>query len=133
MTTVKLEVQLNTETLLKAVEQLPSPELEQFVSQVVFLAAKRRSHSLPQVEAELLQNINQGITLSIQNRYNELIAKRQTETLTDEEYQELLALTETVEQRESQRLESLVKLAELKGLSLTELMKNLKIQQPNYV
>ncbi|WP_236556934.1 hypothetical protein [Calothrix sp. PCC 7507] len=61
MSTVKVEVQLSSEELLKAVEQLSQGDLERFVSQVIALQAQRKASSLPQVEAELLLKINQGI------------------------------------------------------------------------
>jgi hypothetical protein len=51
--------------LLKAVNQLSLPDLEQFVSQVLVLQAQRRANSLPQSEAELLLKINQGISLAL--------------------------------------------------------------------
>lgn len=61
MPTVQVEIQLSSEKLLKAVEQLSLPDLEQFVSQVLALQAQRRANNLPQAEAELLLKINQGI------------------------------------------------------------------------
>jgi hypothetical protein len=70
--------------LLKDVEQLILPDLEQFVSQALVLQAQRRA------EAELLLKINQSIPEATQNHYNELIAKRQAETFTPEEHRKLL-------------------------------------------
>ncbi|MBW4645234.1 MAG: hypothetical protein KME23_19945 [Goleter apudmare HA4340-LM2] len=56
MSTVKVEVQLSAEDLLKAIEQLSQVDLEQFVSQVLALQARRKAVNLPPVEAEISDN-----------------------------------------------------------------------------
>ncbi|BAZ51711.1 hypothetical protein NIES4103_43690 [Nostoc sp. NIES-4103] len=133
MSTVKLEVHLSSEELLKAVEQLSQPDLEQFVSQVIALQAQRKASNLPQAEAELLLKINQGIPSDTQKYYEELIVKRDAETLTNEEYIELLNLSGQIEQLQAKRIEYLSELARLRGISLTALMENLGIQTQMYV
>ncbi|WP_242055217.1 STAS/SEC14 domain-containing protein [Scytonema hofmannii] len=130
---VKVEVQLSSEELLKAVEQLNLSELEQFVSQVIVLQAQRKATRLPQAEAELLLKINQGIPGNIQRDYKELIAKRDDEILTEDEHQQLLQLTEGIEKIQAQRIENLAELSRLRGISLTALMENLGIHATNHV
>jgi len=132
MPVIQVEAQVPVAELLKAVGQLSQPDLEQFVSQVIALRAKRQAPSLPQAEAELLLKINQGVPPDIQKRYNELIAKRQAEILTPDEYEELLRLTQQVEKLEARRVEYLAELACLRGTSLTALMENLGIRPPAY-
>jgi hypothetical protein len=127
MSTVKVEVQLSSEELLKAVEQLNLSELEQFVSQVIVLQAQRKAIGLPEAEAKLLLNINQSIPANIQEEYEELAAKRDDEILTDDEHEKLLQLTEEIETIQAQRIENLAELARLRGVSLTTLMGNLGI------
>ncbi len=132
MPVIQVEAQVPTAELLKAVGQLSQPDLEQFVSQVIALRAKRNAPSLPRVESELLLKINEGVPPDIQKRYNELIAKRQAEILTPGEYEELLRLTQQVEKLEVRRVEYLAELARLRGTSLTALMENLGIRPPAY-
>jgi hypothetical protein len=127
MSTVKVEVQLSSEELLKAVEQLNLSELEQFVSQVIVLQAQRKALGLPEAEAKLLLNINQSIPANIQEEYEKLAAKRDDEILTDDEHEKLLQLTEEIETIQAQRIENLAELARLRGISLTTLMENLGI------
>jgi hypothetical protein len=127
MSTVKVEVQLSSEELLKAVEQLNLSELEQFVSQVIVLQAQRKAIALPEAEAKLLLNINQSIPPNIQEEYEKLAAKRDDEILTDDEHEKLLKLTEEIETIQAQRIENLAELARLRGISLTTLMENLGI------
>lgn len=132
MPMLQVEAQLPTDELLKAVGRLSSPDLEQFVFQVIALRAQRQAPGLPHAESELLLKINEGIPSDIQKRYNELIAKRQAEQLTIDEYTELLQLTQQVEKFETQRVEYLAELARLRGTSLTALMENLGIRPPTY-
>ena len=132
MPVVQVEAQLPTDELLRAVGQLNQADLEQFVSQVIALRAKRQAPSLPRVESELLLKINEGVPRDIKTRYNELIAKRQAETLTPDEYEELLKLTQEVEKLEVRRVEYLAELARLRGTSLTAVMENMGIRPPSY-
>jgi hypothetical protein len=130
MPVIQVEAQVPTDELLKAVGRLSQPDLEQFVFQVIALRAKRQAPGLPHAESELLLKINEGIPSDIQKRYNELIAKRQAEILTPDEYAELLQMTQQVEKLEVRRVEYLAELARLRGMSLTALMKNLGIRPP---
>lgn len=130
MPIVQVEAQLSTDELLKAVEQLSQPELDKFVFQVIGLQAQRKAPSLPQVEAELLLKINQGVPPEVQKRYEELITKRQAATLTPDEYNELLCLTDRIENLEARRMEYLAELARLRKTSLTALMETLGIRTP---
>lgn len=134
MPTIQVEIHLSIDELLKAVEQLSQSEFEPFVSQVIALRARRRAPSIPRTEAELLLKINQGIPSEIQKRYDELTAKRQAEMLTpdDAEYDELLRLTDRVENLDAQRLKYLVELANLHGTSLNDLIEDLGIRSPSY-
>ncbi|MBW4601393.1 MAG: STAS/SEC14 domain-containing protein [Calothrix sp. FI2-JRJ7] len=133
MSTVKVEVQMLSKNLIKAVEQLSQEDLEQFVSQVIVLQAQRKATSLPKNEAELLIKINQGIPSDTQKVYDELIVKREAETLTVEEHQHLLLLTEQVEKVQAQRIQYLAELASIRGVSLPTLMDDLGIEMPQYV
>jgi hypothetical protein len=133
MTTVRVEAQLSAEELLKAVKQLSPADLEQLIRAALVLLAQQKAANLEPTEAELLLKINQGVPADLQTRYDELIAKRKLETLTTEEYSELLKLTEQVEKLEAQRIEWLAELARVRAISLTQLMDDLGIRKPEYV
>jgi len=133
MSTVKVQIQLSSEDLLKAVEQLSHEDLKTFISQAIALQAQRNASRLSQQESELLLKINQIIPSDIENHYNDLIAKRDSVTLTDNEHQELLCLTEQIELQAAERVECLVELANLRGISLNTLMDNLGIHMKSYV
>lgn len=127
MPVIQVQAQVPTDELLKAVGRLSPSDLEQFVSQVIALRAQRQTPSLSRAESELLFKINEGMPPDLQTRYNELIAKRQAETLTPEEYEELLRVTQQVEKLQARRVEYLVELARMRGVSLNTLMENLGI------
>jgi hypothetical protein len=130
MATLQVKARISTDELLQAAGQLSLSELERFVWRIIALQAQRKAPGLPKDESDLLLKINRGIPAKIQGRYNELIAKRQAETLTADEYEELLRLTAEVEKRDVRRLEYLKELAIIRGKSLTELMEDLNIQAP---
>lgn len=83
-------------------------------------------------EAGLLQKIDQGLSPEVQQRYDELTAKRRAETLTPEEHQELLALIDRIEQAGAKRVQALTELAQLRNVSVTTLMAQLGIRPPAY-
>jgi hypothetical protein len=129
MPTIPVTMELSSDELLKAVEQLSLPDLEQFAQQIFRLLARRRAPVLPRREAELLLNINQSaLPVNLQARCDALVAKRQEETLTPGEHEELIRLTDQLDELNVQRLEHLAELARLRQTSLPALMENLGIQ-----
>lgn len=133
MSVIQVDVQLSTRDLLQAAEQLDANELNTLVDALIALKARRHAPVLAQTEAELLQEINQGLPAGLQARYTELIQKRQEERLTPSEHGELLALTKQVEAMNVERVAHLVKLAQLRGVALPKLMVDLGLDNPSYV
>jgi hypothetical protein len=106
---------------------MSSQELETFVTEVLKLRAQRELPSLSVSESELLVKVNQGISDDMQGRFNELVAKRQRLTLSDEELAELIQLTDEIEQLDAERIGYLGELGRLRGRSLSEIMQDLSI------
>ena len=122
MPTIQVTMELPSDELLKAVEQWSLPDLEQFAQQVVRLLARRRAPVLPRREAELLLKVNQSaLPANLQARCDELVAIRQAETLTPGEREELIHLTDQLEELNVHRLEYLAELARLRQTSLPAL------------
>jgi hypothetical protein len=84
----------------------------------------------PTTESILLQKIALTLPPITQQRYNDLRAKLPDETLTPQEHQELLDLTDTVEQFDADRLQHLLALAQFRQVSLPELLQQLNISNP---
>jgi hypothetical protein len=126
MTTIPIEV--STEQLIRAVEQLPQQELETFVAQIVALRAQRTAPHLSQDETALLLQINGAISPDVQRRFNDLVAKRQMETISPAELTELIQITDAIEQQDGQRLAALIALAQLRQTTVPVLMDRLGIR-----
>jgi hypothetical protein len=123
---------MSIDELVQAANQLNEMDLEQLVSRVLLLRAKRQAPVLSGAETALLLHINQGIPSDLQQQYRALRAKRNDETLTEEECELLLELSDRIEVLAAERAGSLVKLAELRQVPLTQLMNELGIKAPDY-
>lgn len=126
------QVELEFDEVLKGVERLETDELEQFLAKVMTIRAQRRSPSLPQAEAELLQKINQGVPLEIRSRYDELHEKMLDETLTPDEQQALIDLSDQIEFSDAERLKHLILLAQLRNVTVDALMDQLELRRRVY-
>jgi hypothetical protein len=84
--------------------------------------------SLSEREAGLLTQINQGLPGATQECLNELIPKRQDESISDAELQELKQLVDKVEKLDVERLKLLAELAALRGTSVRRLIKALGLK-----
>jgi hypothetical protein len=124
---------MSLDELLKAANELDEPGLDRLIHQVAVLRVSRKAQVLPEEEAQLLQQINQGVPTDLRAQYQVLRAKREAEILTEPEHQSLIQLSSQIEQLGAQRLEAMATLAQLRQVSLTELMQSLGIQPVNDV
>jgi hypothetical protein len=131
MPTIHVEAEVGQADLLKAVEQLDPAEFDHFVSQVLTLRARREAPGVSSSETELLLRINQGLPEELSQRYEELLQKRSDQPLTPEDEAEIQGLTDRVEQRQADRVQAMVDLARIRGVTLTKLMADLGITPPN--
>jgi len=127
-----ITVQVSVEELLKAVDQLPTDQLEKFIEQVILLQARRRGPYVPHQEADLLLKIQEGLPETTQQRLDTLKSKNRAGTLTPEEHDEFLHLIAQVEGLNVQRVEALAELAQLRGVTLRAVMDSLGIHPPPY-
>jgi RelB Antitoxin alpha helical domain len=81
-------------------------------------------------ETDLLQQINIGFSGQDWEKYHVLIAKRRDETLTPDEHEQLIQMSEEMEKFNVTRMQSLIQLASLRNQPLTSLMESLGIN-PN--
>lgn len=131
MPTLKIEAQISALDLLQAVQQLSQPELEEFIDQIIQFKAQKIAPSLSKQESELLIKINQDLSPELQQQYQFLMEKRTQETLTESDYQQLLELTDQVENYQAQRLEYLTQLAQIRQVSLTALIAQMGVKPIN--
>lgn len=131
-----------------------APELETQIRQAaarsglspdayILESVKERLHATPprpldarrlsDVEADLLQKINQSLSQIGWMRYRELLVKRQAETLAPSEQTELIALSDQIEEANVQRMTYIAELAQVRKTTLPALMKELGLQPVAYV
>jgi hypothetical protein len=127
VSTVRLRVRVTPDDLLEAVSQLDQAELDQFVARVLSLRARRQGPCLSDDESRLLQQINQGLPEPAASRYWELMDRRRAGTLTHEEHQELLGLTDQAEMLEAARAEAILELARLRDKPVDAVLQELGI------
>ncbi len=130
MPTVQIKAHLTTQQLLKAVEQMPQEDLDRFVEQVVALRASQRAPRLSQAESKLLRRVNQGLAEQDQRRFAELVARRETEDLTQHENAEFLRLATLSEALNVERMKALAELARIRRSTLRDVMQDLGIKTP---
>lgn len=134
MSMMEVKVKFNSTDLLQAAEQLSSEELNDVVQTLLALKARRQTTTATASETELLQKINQAsLSPDQQTQYLTLLEKRQNEMLSAAELDELQQLTQQYEALNVERLTFLQELAQLRGLTLSALLTDLGLDQPNYV
>ncbi len=126
-------IHLSPEQIIAAAAHLSLPELEQVFDHVLALQAERKAAHLSAAESVLLARINQGLPSELRERINILRAKREMESITDAEYEELTRLTDQAEEAHADRMAALVELAKLRGVGLPALMNRLGIRFPENV
>ena len=131
MSVVSVKAQLTTQELMDAIGQLGPVELEQLVRYASRLRRQKISGQSPR-EKELVKAARQCLSPVFLRRYRELIAKRRAETLTKEEYEELLRLGDESEVFNVKRFEALAALARLRQTDIDVLMKELGIKPAPY-
>jgi pantothenate kinase len=83
-------------------------------------------------ESDLLYRVTYCIPVELQTRFNQLVKKRQATTITELELQELCDLNDRIELLEAERIQDLAQLAQLRSVSLPELMKQLNLSPVNH-
>ena len=96
------------------------------------MQARQRAPSLPSKEVELLQKINTDAVSHLRKRYQALNAKLLAETMTPDEQSEFLAITDQIEVADADRMQALISLAQLRGMTVNQLMGQLGIKRPVY-
>ncbi|MEZ4705651.1 MAG: hypothetical protein R3A44_00510 [Caldilineaceae bacterium] len=126
---VTSQIELDLDEVLNGLAGLSAHELEQFVERVLSLQAHRRAPALPPQEMELLQIINNGVAAAVRKRYRELNEKLLAETISEAERAEFLAIVDQIEVADAERLNALIALAQLRALTVDQLMAQLGIQR----
>jgi hypothetical protein len=126
MTTINLTLSPELEQKLRTEAAKQGLEPDRYILNTL----QERLLSLPTAqltEADLLQQINIGFSAPTWEQYHALIAKRHAETLSPEEHEQLIQLSDRLENLNVARIQALIQLANLRNQSLTDLMQTLGI------
>jgi hypothetical protein len=118
-------IEVSADDLLNAVKQMSPDEFNTFIDKAVALRARSSSGKLSAAEQRLVERINRGLPNTTAKRYNLLIRRRRKQRLTPVEHEELLRLTHEAESQDVDRVAALAELAELRGVPLRVVMKQL--------
>ena len=122
---------MDAQTLLKDFSQMPLDEIERFAQSLNALITQKRSTDKTYQDRVLLKKINQTVLGEIKTkRYQLLVQKMEMETISDLEYNEFMQLAEYEEAIRYERLKYLVELAQLRSITLPQLMDNLGLNRP---
>jgi hypothetical protein len=113
------------EDLLKSVSTLESSEIIQFMQEMGRIVAARKVKSLSERETELLKAINESIPTKLQVSYESLMLKLNNESISDDEHKDLLKLVAKMEAKKGKKVEYMMELAQLRKISLKELVQQL--------
>lgn len=116
---------LNPEQILEQMGQLALSDLEQVMNKGYYLLAEKKAPHLSKRETELFREINDSFDEVFWHRYKELREKLEDETMTPTENEEFLNMNEEVEAKNVIRLRSVAELAQLRQMSIPDLMNQL--------
>jgi hypothetical protein len=113
------------ETLVQEVALAEGLDVSTLVRETLEARVRQYDPARPLTESDLLMRINRGFSEAFWDTYRALIAKRRAETLTDKEQQELIGMSDQLEAWHVERLRYLIKLAELRQVSVDALSEQL--------
>jgi hypothetical protein len=119
---------------ISLLETLPSHKLIQAVELLESLSQSSPANptTIPSEEIPLLQIINRRLPITEQQRLDYLRLQLEAETITELERQELLALSDRLEQQDAERAEALFQLAQLRNVNFADLLQDF-LPSPKYV
>lgn len=114
------------EEKLKSITTQNGLDLEVYLEQLITENVEKRLSK----EDDLLLKINQGVSIEKWQRFYVLKEKKESQTLTEIEHQEIISIYSEIENIHAQRMLYLVELANLRGTNLRSLMTQLGIKTP---
>lgn len=119
------EPAVSPEALLQEVSHFSDAALDRFFDQILRLRAERRAPHLSGQETELLEVINYRRPPEVQARFEFLLKRMRSNRITRKEHAELLTMTDASEQFAADRIQAVLDLATLRGLTFDEMWKQL--------
>ena len=122
-------IHIDTQSLLRDVERMPVTELERFLKDINALLRRKRTQDKGLRERQLLYKINSTVLDAAQiDRYKVLVEKLELSTMTDAEHTEFDILGNKEEKLRNLRVKYMIELAQLRAVTLTEVMESLGLK-----
>ncbi|MCU0349029.1 MAG: hypothetical protein MUC59_18970 [Saprospiraceae bacterium] len=121
------------ESLLKVAENMDTNQLELLADSIVMISTKRRAEAAKETVEELTVKAKWDFTETEKRRFKKLIRKRQIGEISDAEMNELWSFIEMSEELTVRRVENVMKLASLKGISFQEMFDSLGFKKKHNV
>jgi hypothetical protein len=112
--------------LIERFSDLNTTELNTFLRKLN-QATEQQQHS--KQEEMLLTQIKEIIPASIVRRFKQLQAKQHDNTISEKETTEIILLTDFMEEKSAERVALLADLAKIRGVSITDLAKELRLKK----
>jgi hypothetical protein len=126
MENIQIQSNNNLQSLIGGFAEIPLPDLESFINGLNVLLIRKRVTDSNKRNKFLLPKINQTVLPEqAMERYIFLQDKMELENLLETEYQELLNLVAQEEKKRNKRFQYLLELAQLRDISLAQLMNQL--------
>jgi hypothetical protein len=130
MTTIHLNSEIDIESVIQGMGKLNNSDLEKVLSRISIMLAQKKAPNFPKQEAKLRLKINQSLDEAVLQRYASLNQLMKENKLSEEEHQELMQLIDEVELANAKRLKATIELANLRAITVDELMEQLNIHLP---
>ena len=125
---IRPNLKIAFQDILNELSKSDLPELERFLEQVGVIVARKKLKNHSEREIELVKKSYEKIPDNIREKYSSLYLKLQAETISEKEYKELQKLDSIFEKYRKEWLAALVELAQLRGISLFDVKKQLGLE-----
>jgi hypothetical protein len=126
---IRKGVQVGFDDLVGSVSRMDTADLKKVLEQINEVLSLRGHQQPSEREAQLLQQIRDVVPASVTRRYRQLHKKQQNGSITAKEREEMLLLTDFMEEKSAERVMLLGALADIRQTTITELTKQLRIRE----
>ena len=125
---IKKGLQVGFDDLVQSVSRLNTAELATFFEKLNHVIGGQKPLSPFGEEAILLKQIKAIIPMSVIRRFKELQKKQHNNTISEKEQEEILVITDFIEEKSAERVELLAALAKIRQMPLSDLVKQLQLK-----
>ncbi len=125
---IKKGLQVGIDDLVQGISRLNTTELTSFFEHLNRAIGGQKSLSPFGEEAILLKQIKAMIPMSVIKRFKELQLKHNNNIISEKEREEILLITDFIEQKSAERVALLASLAKIRQVSLPDLMKQINLK-----